>query len=261
MAMNFVGSGTPFTANAIENAAEQLGCEVAAVRAVIDVESNGGYLGDKRPKILFERHYFSRLTKGKYDSSHGDISHPRWGGYSGGSREYDRLGRAIDLDEDAALRSASWGAFQIMGDNCRMCGFDDVRDFVSAMVESEDRQLDAFISFVKASRLDDELRRLDWEGFARGYNGPAYKKNNYDKKLAAAFDFHRAGGSRTSAGRPTLRMGAQGNDVEDLQEALGLRVDGDFGPVTKKAVMDFQNKKKLTADGIVGANTWRALGL
>ena len=261
MAMNFVGSGTSFSANAIEGAAKKLGCEVAAVRAVIDVESNGGYLGDKRPKILFERHYFSRLTKGKYDGSHGDISHRRWGGYSGGSREYDRLARAIALDEDAALRSASWGAFQIMGDNCRMCSFDNVRDFVSAMVESEDRQLDAFISFVKASRLDDELRHLDWEGFARGYNGPAYKTNNYDKKLAAAFAFHRAGGSRTSAGRPTLRMGAQGHDVEDLQEALGIKADGDFGPKTKEAVVKFQAQRKLTADGIVGANTWNALGL
>ena len=257
----FISSGEPFSDGAIEQAAADLGCEVAAVRAVIDVESRGGYLSDKRPKILFERHYFSRLTKRKFDAQHSDISHKRWGGYSGGSREYDRLGRAIALDRDAALRSASWGAFQIMGDNCKLCGFGNVEDFVKDMVASEDKQLSAFVKFVKSARLDDELRRLDWEGFARGYNGPAFRKNNYDKKMAAAHAFHRAGGTRTSAGRPFLRMGAASEDVEDLQEALGIKADGDFGPKTKEAVIAFQKKKGLEADGIVGANTWRALGL
>ncbi|WP_347303071.1 N-acetylmuramidase domain-containing protein [Croceibacterium sp. TMG7-5b_MA50] len=255
----FIGSGDTFSDGAIEQAAKALGCQVAAVRAVIDVESRGGYLTDKRPKILFERHYFSRLTGRRHDASNPDISHRRFGGYKGGAREYDRLNQAIGLNREAALRSASWGAFQIMGDNCKACGFDDVDDFVSAMVESEDRQLQAFVAFVKANRLDDELRRLDWEGFARGYNGPAFRANNYDKKMAAAFAFHAAGPPRTSAGRPLLKMGATGEDVEDLQEALGLKVDGDFGPATKRAVITFQQARGLEADGIVGAGTWEAL--
>ena len=38
-------------------------------------------------------------------------------------------------------------------------------------------------------------------------------------------------------------------------------VDGIFGSGTKKAVMAFQKKNKLTADGIVGAKTAAALGI
>ena len=137
MALEFSGPGKRFDDDAIEGAAAKLGCPVAAVRAVIDVESRGGFLADKRPKILFERHYFCRLTKGAFSSKAPDISATKWGGYKGGAAEYDRLQRAVALDRECALRSASWGAFQIMGDNFRACGFDSVGKFVEAMVAGE----------------------------------------------------------------------------------------------------------------------------
>ena len=35
--------------------------------------------------------------------------------------------------------------------------------------------------------------------------------------------------------------------------------DGDFGPTTEKSVKSFQAQKNLTADGIIGAATWKAL--
>lgn len=255
----FAGRATRLSEAAIERAARTIGCETAAIRAVIDVESRGGFLPDTRPKILFERHYFSRLTQGRYDSTHPQISHGAWGGYSGGALEYDRLEAAIALDREAALRSASWGAFQIMGDNCEIAGFDGVEPFVAAMVRSEDDHLAAFTGFVKGARLDDELRRLDWTGFARGYNGPAFRKNRYDEKLAAAFAFHRAGGARTDETLPVLRMGDRGESVRRLQERLGIAADGDFGPATKQAVMDFQRAEGLIADGIAGPASWAAL--
>lgn len=260
MALEFSGPAKAFDDQAIEKAATKIGCAVAAVRAVIDVESRGGFLPDGRPKILFERHYFCRLTGGKHDRTHTDISSRKWGGYKGGAAEYDRLHRAIKLDRDAALRSASWGAFQIMGDNYKICGFRSAEEFVKAMVAGEPEQLDAFVAFVKKNRLDDELIRLDWAGFARGYNGPAYKANKYDEKLAAAYRFHNAGGARTSSPRPVLKMGDTGEEVKVLQRALGLTADGDFGPMTKAAVVAFQKKKGLFADGIVGRNTWAKLG-
>ena len=261
MPLEFAGPATPLDDEAIESAARKIGCQVAAVRAVIDVESRGGFLADKRPKILFERHYFSRLTKRKYDASHPAISNPKWGGYKGGKAEYDRLGEAIALDRDAALRSASWGAFQIMGDNYRVCGFQDVEDFVAAMVSGEPAQLDAFVAFVKKNRLDDELIRTDWAGFARGYNGPAYRVNKYDEKLEAAYRFHSAGGPHVLSPRPLLRQGDRGDTVKELQTLLGITADGDFGPKTKAAVIKFQKSKKLYADGIVGKNTWAALAV
>jgi len=58
---------------------------------------------------------------------------------------------------------------------------------------------------------------------------------------------------------PVLRQGAKGEDVRRLQTLLGIKVDGDFGPATKKAVAAFQAARGLAADGIVGLYTWRAL--
>jgi hypothetical protein len=45
----------------------------------------------------------------------------------------------------------------------------------------------AFVSFILANRLDGALRARNWPSFARGYNGPAYAQNAYDKKMAAAY--------------------------------------------------------------------------
>jgi hypothetical protein len=261
MPTEFAGPAKRIDDKAVEAAAKKLGCAVAAVRAVIDVESRGGFLPDGRPKILYERHYFSRLTKRAHDSKHPDISAKKFGGYKGGAAEYERLGRAIALNRDAALRSASWGAFQIMGDNCKLAGFKNVEDYVAATVAGEPEQLDAFVNFVTNTNLDDELRRLDWVGFARGYNGPAYAVNKYDKKLAAAYEFHSAGGARATSPLPVLKMGDTGEAVQALQKALGIKDDGDFGPATKAAVVAFQKKHRLYSDGVVGKNTWAKLGV
>ena len=101
--------------------AKKLGCETAAIKAVVDTEVGirGAFDSQRRSTILFERHVFSKLTSGKYDKSNPDISNPAPGGYGRFSDQYSRLSRAQKLDNDAALKSASWGAFQIMGGNHR----------------------------------------------------------------------------------------------------------------------------------------------
>ena len=53
-----------------------------------------------------------------------------------------------------------------------------------------------------------------------------------------------------------LKKGSTGPEVEELQKILGIKVDGDFGPATKLAVMKYQAQNGLTADGIVGPQTW-----
>lgn len=178
------------TAADFTDCATTLQCQVAAVRAVVAVESaGGGFLPDGRPKILFEANYFHKLTKGKYDKTHPNISSPTWNRklYKGGAREWDRMNEAAALDRSAALQSASWGLFQIMGANYKACGFATVDDFVAAMEKSEGDQLKAFVGFVKSNKLDGYLRKLNWAAFAKGYNGPGYAKNAYDKKLANAY--------------------------------------------------------------------------
>lgn len=65
-------------------------------------------------------------------------------------------------------------------------------------------------------------------------------------------------------GLPTVRRGNSGEYVELLQKSLiaagyALEADGKFGSATEQAVKDFQQKHKLTVDGICGRNTWAAL--
>jgi len=58
-----------------------------------------------------------------------------------------------------------------------------------------------------------------------------------------------------------LKLGSQGKEVKELQEFLGISVDGDFGPKTEAAVKKWQSANGLKADGIVGPKTWDAMGL
>ncbi|MFA9399324.1 MAG: glucosaminidase domain-containing protein [Clostridiaceae bacterium] len=58
---------------------------------------------------------------------------------------------------------------------------------------------------------------------------------------------------------PCLMKGSKGLAVKYVQEIVRTTVDGSFGPLTRKAVMDYQNRKKLKIDGIVGINTWRKI--
>jgi peptidoglycan hydrolase-like protein with peptidoglycan-binding domain len=63
----------------------------------------------------------------------------------------------------------------------------------------------------------------------------------------------------TPPDHPTIKRGATGPAVQELQRFLGVSPDGAFGPVTEKAVKGFQAANGLEADGIVGPVTWGAL--
>mgnify|MGYP002783554467 FL=1 len=169
-------------------AANLLNLEVAVIRAVVEVEAAGsGFLPDGRPKILFERHWFFKLTPLPVSQTRSDLSNPKPGGYLGGIREWYRLNEALNLDRIPAIKSASWGLGQVMGFNYKLAGYSDVEEFVNAMHISEGKHLQAMMNFIKSQNLDKALRSRDWVAFARGYNGPAFARNQYDKKLAAAY--------------------------------------------------------------------------
>ena len=59
----------------------------------------------------------------------------------------------------------------------------------------------------------------------------------------------------------TIKMGCKGDEVITLQQALHITADGIFGAVTENAVKRFQKEHGLDADGIVGSNTWKVLGI
>jgi len=171
-------------------AAAALSCEVAAIKAVSTVETGpqGAFDPQGRPTILFERHLFSRATKGIYDASNPDISNPVAGGYGLFSAQYGKMARAAALNMDAALGSASWGMFQILGQNFAAAGFKDVESYVVAMRSGVGAHLTGFVSFIAADAVKlTAIQRKDWATFAARYNGPNYAASGYDKKLAAAY--------------------------------------------------------------------------
>lgn len=178
-----------------EKAAKELGVEIAKIRAVDEIESRGsGFLQSGEPKILFEAAWFSRLTSGEYDDEHPNISSPRWDRslYEGGQAEHTRLQKAVELDRRAALKSASWGRYQILGVNWEKCGYDSLQSFINAMFRSEADHLKAFVGFVKNEGLDKPLREGDWHAFAREYNGPGYQRNHYAERMKAAYEHHKS---------------------------------------------------------------------
>lgn len=178
----------------LQDAADRLGIPLAAIKAINSVESNGsGFQSDGRPVILFERHVAYRLLKEAgeaFDDRYPNLINPQRGGYIGGTAEWSRLATALQvMPADIAYQSCSWGAFQIMGYHWRRLGYASIDAFVAAMQSSEAAQLAAFASFIETDpALLKALKAKKWADFARLYNGPAYKANLYDIKLARAYE-------------------------------------------------------------------------
>jgi hypothetical protein len=193
--------------------AKFLGCEVAVVKAVKAVEAPmGGFDDSGRLIMLFEPHVFwKELRKigytleqlNKLMLNYPALVSPVWNPklYPAVKRKanksidwvatmdlrYAILEEAKKVHTEAALMACSWGAFQILGNNYKAAGYDNVFAMCRGFERGEGVQLSGFASYVKANRLDDELRAKDWKGFARGYNGPEYWKNKYDVLLNNAY--------------------------------------------------------------------------
>jgi hypothetical protein len=183
-----------FTRGQFEEAARDLSVELAAVIAVAKVEAGEhGPFVEGKPTLLFERHKFWRHTGGRFGVS--SVSNPEPGGYGKTAAQWARLNKARALDEEAALKSASIGAWQILGENHAIVGYPRqagetsdlpaLRRFYAAMEEPA-AQLAAFVAFVKANKLAAPLRTHNWLLFARVYNGPAQR--GYDVKIRAEYE-------------------------------------------------------------------------
>lgn len=181
--------------------AKRLGVSVNVIKAIAEVETMGaGYLDNGKPKILFERHrmYFYLTQKfGKTEANelmgrHPNIVNTKTGGYHGGSAEYTRLSQAKQIDTECALQSASWGRFQLMGENWNALGYASVQSFVDDQHASESLQFEAFLRYceTKSGEVDDKkvslldaLRQENWHVVFTLYNGKNYKKLGYDTKF------------------------------------------------------------------------------
>lgn len=185
-----VQDASPLKRADFEAIAARMNCEWEAVAAVAEVESGplGGFGQDGRLVILFERHLFSRKTNSQFDASHPHLSNRTPGGYPRTQADrWAQLTEAFALHPAAALESASYGRFQVLGQNFPNLGLPNAHEYVAKLARSERDQLEAFEGFVRANGLVDELQRKDWAGFASRYNGPSYAQNQYDTKMAQAY--------------------------------------------------------------------------
>lgn len=181
-------SASGITTEEMDAFAHRLGCSLRQLAAVATVESNGGgFDRDGRPKILYERHVFHRLTNGAFSPS--PFSMPTYGGYSDPS--WTKLADAAGKNPDAAFSACSWGRFQIMGMHWRKLAYASAFEMAVSSVAGEIAHFEMLARFIEAFGLSERLRRIsanpaDCEAFARAYNGPDFKRNSYDRKLAAA---------------------------------------------------------------------------
>lgn len=168
------------------------------MKAVATVESGGsGWFTSGLPKILYERHYFYKLTSDSIRKLSGWFINKVAGGYStdannnGINDSWEKLAEAACRDPDAAFKSVSIGKFQVMGSHYKMLGFSHPIEMLWAATQSEYEHYKMLVGYIKGTNLtkaylalgtDPEKCRL----FAAGYNGPAYTKYNYHLKLAKA---------------------------------------------------------------------------
>ena len=240
MTTEFKGTALPLDQGGISEVTDRMGIKAAELWAVLTVETSGcGFLPDRRPKILFERHIFSRETGSQFDASNPDISDRTPGGYgAGGANQYNRLQQALALDRIAALESTSWGIGQIMGFNAGIAGYNDVEALVNAMTVSENEQLRAMAGEIIHNGLHKALSAHDWPAFARGYNGPGYAQNKYDTRLAAAYQKYALGPL------PDINVRAMQMYLTYLGYQPGS-IDGVPGKVTYAALNNFQRQSGL----------------
>ena len=254
MTVPFLGAALPLDASGLESSISPLGIRATEFWAVLSVETSGcGFLPDRRPKILFERHVFHQQTKGRYDSDPSGVSNATAGGYGpGGAAQYLRLQHAMELDSSAALKSASWGVGQVMGYHAETLGYGSVEAMVDKMQSSEAEQLSAMAKFIDTNGLAGALRMHDWPRFAASYNGSNYRINNYDTRLASAYAAIDRGGPPDL----TVRAGQM------LLTYLGIDpsgVDGVMGRMTRSAMNDFQRAHQLAITNFFDDPTMQAL--
>jgi hypothetical protein len=186
------------------------GLELAAVKAVTKTESGGrGYFENGLPIILFERHKFFKFTKPKVPAvpkdkkaqapaavvhpfaKFSDICNPSGGGYGPEAIQYEKFVKAALLDKDAAIKSCSWGGFQVMGEYYDKCGFASPTEMANSCMGSMDGQAKLFVGFLKMNHAAlKALFAKEWETFTYNYNGSNWKKQNpgYPKKMESFYN-------------------------------------------------------------------------
>ncbi len=170
--------------------AEELGVEVAAIKAVVSIEAGArmeGFWAPGVPIINFDRTMYNKFRSKVSDRSgaKGEKVPAGLKGYA--LQEWTQLINARKVNAQGANMGTFWGMFQIGGFNYKLCGCESVNQFVKRMSYSELEQLELFAAFIRHTGLTDYLKNHNWAAFARKYNGPGYARRGYHTKMANAY--------------------------------------------------------------------------
>ena len=172
------------------------GVPAVVLLAVATVETNGVayavFAGRREPLIRFEGHYFDRLLSGdrRLSARAAGLADPKAGAVRNPLAQAARwslLDRAAAIDPAAAFAATSWGLGQVMGAHWKRLGYASPEAMAAEARRSAEGQFTIMATFLKHERLDALLPSQDYAAFARRYNGPAYRRNGYDRKIKAAF--------------------------------------------------------------------------
>lgn len=182
------------------NVARTIGAHPARLLAVKAVESGGAaFNAEGRLVIAYEPHVFSRNSTPKhgYDASHPQLSYRRWIDVRSlppsawhpmrlkQADRWDLLVQAASLDFYAGTAAASYGMWQILGENARKLGYRDPMHMIEVMYQGHEGQWEAFVRFCRWAGCLDALIKGDWATFEKRYNGGGHK-GAYARKLTIA---------------------------------------------------------------------------
>ena len=205
------GYGTKITEAHYEKLAADLNVEKEVLKAVAIVESKGeGFVNDeagrRRAKILLERHKMYRHLRGKISQErlsslvrqHPRVIYPEYGEYGIEQEQFRKLEIAKSIDETAAIKSCSWGEFQVLGEYFKNGGYSTPQELEIAMNQCSLQQFLYFQSYLKITKpqVARNMRVRNWGKIAFYYNGSDYKRNAYDVKMEC--EYERLKGRRTS---------------------------------------------------------------
>ncbi|MGM9816867.1 MAG: N-acetylmuramidase family protein [Lepagella sp.] len=178
-----------------EIVARELDVEVAAIKAVVQIEAGKamkGFLAPGVPIVNFDASMY-RAYAHKAKNKKGDPNAKVPQGLSGyGLREWQQLVAHRKKNCDGANMGTFWGMFQIGGFNYKICSCESVDEFVELMSKSEFAQLELFARLIVNTGMVKDLKAKNWAGFARRYNGASYKRRGYHTKMAAAYQKFKA---------------------------------------------------------------------
>lgn len=205
------GYGTKITEAHYEKLAADLNVEKEVLKAVAMVESKGkGFINDKtgrrRAKILLERHKMYKHLKRKISQErlsslvqkHPRIIYSEAGGYGSEQEQFRKLEIAKSIDEAVAIKSCSWGEFQVLGEYFNDGGYSTPQELEIAMNQCSLQQFLYFQKFLKITKpqVVKNMRVKNWKKIAFYYNGSGYRINAYDVKMEC--EYERLKGQRNS---------------------------------------------------------------